>query len=312
MHEALFAQIQKIGLVPVVKIDDANKAEGLAKALIDGGLPCAEVTFRTDAAAEAIRRITKAYPEMLVGAGTVINVEFAKEAVAAGATFLVSPGFNPEVVDWCIANDVPIVPGVCTPSDIEAGLARGLSTLKFFPAEVNGGVSMLRNFAGPFPNVSFMPTGGISAKNVTEYAKQRNVLAVGGSWMVNAALIDAEDWEAITALSAEAVATLQGLKLEQIGIKAASEAEVKRTVALLEAIGIEGLASEQVAVYAGSKSEKGFLLFSCINAERTQAYLLNRGFTVDEKSVERDASGAITSFGCKEDLAGFTLRLTTL
>ncbi len=311
MHTALFEKIEKIGLVPVVKIDDASKAEGLAKALIDGGLPCAEVTFRTDAAAEAIGRITKAYPEMLVGAGTVINVEFAKQAVAAGATFIVSPGFNPEVVDWCIANNVPIVPGVCTPSDIEAGLARGLSTLKFFPAEASGGVNMLRNFAGPFPNVTFMPTGGINVKNATDYAAQRNVLAVGGSWMVNAALIEAEDWPAISALCRDAVATLQGLKLARIGIGTATEEEAKRVATLLEAVGIAGLLDEQVEVYASDMSTKGYLGFSCINAERSAAYLVDRGFTIEESSIQRNAAGKLLSCSFAEDLGGFTLRIFT-
>ncbi|MFA6784812.1 MAG: bifunctional 4-hydroxy-2-oxoglutarate aldolase/2-dehydro-3-deoxy-phosphogluconate aldolase, partial [Sphaerochaeta sp.] len=205
MHEELFSQIHNIGLVPVVKIDDASKAEGLAGALIKGGLPCAEVTFRTAAAEEAIKRISKAYPEMLVGAGTVINLEYAKKAVAAGAKFIVSPGFNPTVVDWCLENNIPVVPGVCTPSDIEQGLARGLTTLKFFPAEVSGGVDMLKNLAGPFPQLMFMPTGGISLANLASYAKQSNVLAVGGSWMVKADLIESESWDAISQICSEAV-----------------------------------------------------------------------------------------------------------
>ena len=195
MYDTILSKFQQIGIVPVVKIDDATKAEGLAKAMLDGGIPCIEITFRTAAAEEAIKRVTKAYPEMLVGAGTVINVEFAEKAVAAGAKFIVAPGFNPSVVDWCIERNVPVLPGVCTPSDIEAGLSRGLSTLKFFPAEASGGVNMLKNFAGPFPNLTFIPTGGIGLHNILDYAKQPNILAVGGSWMVKPELIEAEDWQ---------------------------------------------------------------------------------------------------------------------
>ena len=237
MHENLFSQFSTIGIVPVVKIDDATKAVGLAKAMIAGGIPIAEITFRTAAAAEAIALVTKAVPEMLVGAGTVTNVEFAKQAVAAGAQFIVSPGFNPSVVDWCLENNIPIVPGVCTPSDIEAGLSRGLTTLKFFPAEASGGVNMLKNFAGPFPNLTFMPTGGINLANITDYAKQSNVLSVGGSWMVKPDLIENEDWPAITKLCSDSVSAIQGLEFAHVGINNKNKEEAEKAIALFQTLG---------------------------------------------------------------------------
>jgi len=317
MHEALFEQIHTIGLVPVVKIDDASKAEGLAGALIAGGLPCAEVTFRTQAAEEAIKRITKAYPEMLVGAGTVTNLEYAKKAVAAGAKFLVSPGFNPTVVDWALENNVPIVPGVCTPSDIEAGISRGLTTLKFFPAEVSGGVDMLKNFAGPFPDLLFMPTGGISTKNLASYARQPNVLAVGGSWMVKADLIEAEDWQAIEDLSREAVRTLQGLEFAHMGINNQDAAEAEKTIKGLEALGMvkkSGSSSTFLDTtievlpkqYLG---KMGHIGFRCFSIERTLSYLSQFGFSVNEETIAHDAKGKIKVCYLEQELSGFAVHL---
>lgn len=317
MHEALFEQIHKIGLVPVVKIDDAGKAVGLAKAMVKGGLPCAEVTFRTAAAEEAIKQITAAVPEMLVGAGTVTNLDFAKKAVAAGAKFIVSPGFNPTVVDWCLENNVPIVPGVCTPSDIEAGLSRGLSTLKFFPAEVSGGVEMLKNLAGPFPNLMFMPTGGINPANLASYAKQSNVLAVGGSWMVKPELIEAEDWPAITKLCSDAVAAVQGLEFAHVGINNKNKDEAEKAIALLETFGMvrkDGRSSTFMdttievlpIVFRG---EMGHLGFRCLSVERTMSYLATKGLTVNEETIAKDDKGRIKSCYFNETASGFALHL---
>lgn len=317
MHEALFEKIHKIGLVPVVKIDDATKAVGLARAMVKGGLPCAEVTFRTAAAEQAIKQITQAVPEMLVGAGTVINLDFAKKAVAAGAKFIVSPGFNPAVVDWCLQNNIPIVPGVCTPSDIEAGLSRGLSTLKFFPAEVSGGVEMLKNLAGPFPNLMFMPTGGISLANLASYAKQSNVLAVGGSWMVKSELIESEDWDAISNLCKEAVVALQGLEFAHLGINNENAEEAEKTIAALEAFGMVKKVGNSstflnTAVEVLPKmyyGKNGHLGFKCFDIERTLAYLGRYGFTVKEETITRDAKGKIKVCYIQQEFSGFAVHL---
>ena len=203
MNEVL-KKIGEIGIIPVVVLDDANDAEPLAKALIDGGLPCAEVTFRTAAAEEAIRKMSTAYPDLFVGAGTVLTVEQVNRAVNAGAKFIVSPGLNPEVVKYCVQRGIPVCPGTCTPSDIEQALALGLDVVKFFPAEPAGGLGFIKAIAAPYTGVKFMPTGGISAKNVREYLAYDRILACGGSWMVKKDLVQAGDFEKITELVREA------------------------------------------------------------------------------------------------------------
>jgi 2-dehydro-3-deoxyphosphogluconate aldolase/(4S)-4-hydroxy-2-oxoglutarate aldolase len=179
----ILARLKELRIVPVITIEDAADAEPLAAALVEGGLPCAEITFRTAAAGEAIRRIADSHPELLVGAGTVLSPKQAAEAKAAGAKFVVSPGFNPAVVDACREQGVPVFPGVCTPTEVEAALAKELRVLKFFPAEPAGGLSFLKAIAAPYTMVSFIPTGGINAANVGAYLAFRAVVACGGSWM---------------------------------------------------------------------------------------------------------------------------------
>ena len=202
-------KLAEIGIIPVIKIDDAEKAVPLAKALRDGGLPAAEVTFRTAAAEEAIRRIAAEVPDVCLCAGTVLNVETAKRAVEAGATAIVSPGTNPEVVQWCLENNVPVIPGCATPTEVEACMRMGLDFVKLFPAEVVGGVGMLKALAGPYGQMKFMPTGGVSPENVGNYLALKNVVCCGGSWMVPAKLLDAEDYAGIEALAREAAAILK-------------------------------------------------------------------------------------------------------
>ncbi len=203
MNEVL-EQFAKYGVVPVVVLDDAKDALPLADALLEGGLPLAEVTFRTDAAEESIRQMTKQHPEMLIGAGTVLSAEQANRAVSAGAKFIVSPGTNPEVVEFCLDNNIPVTPGVCTPSEVEAGLGFGLDVLKFFPAEQAGGVAFIKAISAPYRNVKFMPTGGISPSNLKDYLSCPAVLACGGSWMVKGQLIKDGNFAEITRLCREA------------------------------------------------------------------------------------------------------------
>jgi len=204
--------LSETGLVPVVTIEDPYKAVPLARALAAGGLPCVEVAFRTAEASESIRRIAAEVPGITVGAGTVLSIALAEKALDAGAQFVVTPGFNPAVVDWCLAAGLPIIPGVNNPTGVEAAMEKGLSRLKFFPAEVSGGTGMLKALSGPYPMVSFMPTGGIGPDNLAAYMKLNNVLTVGGSWMVTRELIDREDWKGITVLVEEAVANVQALR----------------------------------------------------------------------------------------------------
>lgn len=202
----MIGTLKKIGIVPVVKINRAETAVGLAKALCKGGLPAAEITFRTDAAEEAIRLIVQEVPEVFVCAGTVLNVENAEKAVKAGAKAIISPGTNLEVVRWCVNHSVPVIPGCATPTEVEACMREGLELVKLFPAEVVGGVKMLKALAGPYASMTFMPTGGISTKNVGEYLALKNVAACGGSWIVPEKLLDEERYEEIEALAREAAA----------------------------------------------------------------------------------------------------------
>ncbi len=196
-----------LGIVPVVRVETPADGVALARALLAGGLPCAEVTFRTQAAADAIRQMTAAVPEVVVGAGTVVSVDQARQAVDAGARFIVSPGFGPKVVEWCLEAGVPVLPGVATPSDILQALDHGLMILKFFPAESLGGIPTLEAIAAPFVGVRFVPTGGITAANLTAYLKLPAVFAVGGSWLVAPKLIAAGRFDEITRLTQEAVST---------------------------------------------------------------------------------------------------------
>ena len=199
------ARLAELRVVPVVTIDDAADAAGLAGALADGGLPIAEITFRTDAAAEAIAAIRAARPDVLVGAGTVLDAATVDRAMAAGAHFIVAPGHNPAVVAYALSRGVSVVPGVVTPSEIEAAMSQGLRVLKFFPAEASGGPAYLSAVRATYPMVRFMPTGGINPGNMAGYLSLQNVIAVGGTWIATADAIRDQRWQEITDLAARAV-----------------------------------------------------------------------------------------------------------
>jgi 2-dehydro-3-deoxyphosphogluconate aldolase/(4S)-4-hydroxy-2-oxoglutarate aldolase len=198
-----------LGLIPVVKIDAAKDAVNLGQALIEGGLPCAEVTFRTDQAEQAIELIAKHLPEVLLGAGTVLTIEQAERAVDLGARYIVAPGFNPKVVDWCLENGVPVIPGVATPTEIEMALNSGVHVLKFFPAQAMGGIEMLEAIAAPYKAARFIPTGGIGPLNLADFLKMPMVLACGGSWIVKESLISSGDFVEIARLTKQALEIVQ-------------------------------------------------------------------------------------------------------
>jgi 2-dehydro-3-deoxyphosphogluconate aldolase/(4S)-4-hydroxy-2-oxoglutarate aldolase len=203
-----FNHALQMKIIPVVAIHDADHADALADALLQGGLPCAEITFRTQAAAQVIRRMARR-GDILVGAGTVLTIDQVKLAVDAGAAFMVAPGLNPKVVGYCLEQNIPMAPGVATPTDIEGALDMGLSILKYFPAEAFGGLSTLKAISAPYQNVSFIPTGGINAKNVGAYLSHPKVAACGGSWMVTSALIADRKFDEITRLVREAVTLIK-------------------------------------------------------------------------------------------------------
>ena len=198
-------KLEQFGIVPVVVLDDSKDAAPLAKALCDGGLACAEVTFRTDAAEESIRIMTSEYPDMVVGAGTVLTTEQVDRAVSAGAKFIVSPGLNPKVVKYCLEKNIPVTPGVVTPSEMEQAIELGLEVVKFFPAEPSGGLAMIKAVAAPYTMLKFMPTGGINPQNITPYLQYNKIIACCGSWMVKGSLVEAGEFDKIEAMTKEAV-----------------------------------------------------------------------------------------------------------
>ena len=205
-------KIEEFGVVPVVVLNDAKDAAPLAKALCEGGLPCAEVTFRTDAAEESIRIMATEFPEMVIGAGTVLTIEQVDRAVGAGAKFIVSPGFDPEIVDYCISKGIVVLPGCITPSEVAQAVKRGLEVVKFFPAEQFGGIATIKALAAPYTGVRFMPTGGISAKNLADYLGFKKIVACGGSWMVKGDMVAAGEFDKIKEMTAEAVALVKNIR----------------------------------------------------------------------------------------------------
>ena len=204
-ESTVLGTLGEIGLVPVVTIDRADRAEGLGAALLAGGLPCAEITFRTPVAAAVIRALTDAYPDMLIGAGTVMTVDQAEAAATAGSRFIVTPGFDDDVVDWCLAHDMPVTPGVMTPTEINKAVRTGLRLLKFFPAEAAGGIRALSAIGAAYPDVEFMPTGGIGRDDLAAYLQLPMVAACGGSWVTPRAAIERGDFPAIERLATAAV-----------------------------------------------------------------------------------------------------------
>ena len=208
----MMQQLKKIGIIPVVVLNDVKDALPLGECLMEGGLPCAEVTFRTAAAEESIRQMAKKFPDMIIGAGTVLTTEQANRAIDAGAKFVVSPGFNPKVTEYVLKKGVPMTPGVCTPTEIEAAMSLGLDVLKFFPAEPSGGLGMIKAVCAAYVTLQIMPTGGINANNVRDYLKYDKIVACGGSWMVNGKLIAEGKFDEIETLVREAASIVKEIR----------------------------------------------------------------------------------------------------
>lgn len=311
-------KLYDIGLIPVIKIDDPEAAVPLARALCDGGLPAAEITFRTACAADAIRRITEAFPDMLVGAGTVLTTEQADAAVAAGAKFIVSPGLNPRVVSHCIERGIPMLPGCSSPSDIETALELGLDTVKFFPAEAAGGLPMLKAMSAPYGNVRFMPTGGINETNLLSYLKFGKIIACGGSFMVKDDLIRARDFEAITALTRQAVASMLGLSFQHVGMNCENQEEAARGARMLSAMFGFPITETSKGYFAGENFELlnshvrgkyGHIAIRTNFVDRAMAYFRRMGFEFDESTVTYDAQGKPKFAYFKDEICGFAFHL---
>lgn len=314
----ILEKISKIGLVPVIKIDDAKKAVPLVSALKKGGIPVAEVTFRTACAAEAIRNIAKAEPSVLVGAGTVITVEQVKAAVDAGAKYIISPGFDPEVVAYCVENNIPVTPGCSNASEVSTATKMGLEVVKFFPAEAAGGLKVLKALAGPFPNMRFIPTGGISPANLGDYLAFKKVIACGGSWMVPTEMIENEDWDGITALAKEAVLKMLDIKFRHIGINSDSEDEAVCNAQRFAALTGGAVKDGSKSLFAGEAFEimkyqgmgkHGHIALSVTDVDRAVTFFTSQGFEFDETSAKFNDDGKCKFIYFKDEIGGFAVHL---
>ncbi len=311
-------RMYEIGIIPVIAMDDANLAVPLAEALVKGGIPAAEVTFRTAAGEEAIRQMAQNCPEILVGAGTILNVEQCQRAVAAGARFIVSPGFNQEVVDYCVQNDIPIFPGCVNASDMTRACNSGLEIVKFFPAEASGGLNMIKNLAPVFPKLSFMPTGGVSTKNLLTYLSYDRIIGCGGTWMVKKDLIEGQKWDEITAICRDAVKTMLGLHVKHVGINCADDAETAKTAqTLCTLFGLEYKDGPK-SVFCGAelecmkgcgRGEKGHIAIGANNVDRAIAKLAAQGVAFDESTRKIDGKGRTTFIYLQDEIAGFAFHL---
>lgn len=315
---SVLLNIQKMGIVPVVKLDNVADAEPLAKALCDGGLPCAEVTFRTDAAEEAIRVMTTKFPHMLVGAGTVLTTEQVDRAVNAGATFIVSPGLNPKIVKYCVDKGIPITPGCTNPSDVEQAIELGLDVVKFFPAEAAGGLNMIKSMAAPYVNMKFMPTGGINAKNLTTYLDFNKIIACGGSWMVSDDLVKAGDFDKIRDITREAVNLMLGFQLAHVGINATNEGEADGVATSFEKLFGFTKNVGNSSIFAGSAIEvmktpylgaNGHIAVRTNYIERAIYHLEMQGFTFDMETAKYDAKGNMVAVYLNGEIGGFAVHL---
>ena len=310
----------KYGLVPVVVLDHADDAIPLGEALEAGGLPIMEVTLRTEAGLESIRRIRAAKPDYLLGAGTVLTLDQCKASVEAGASYIVSPGFNKEIVEWCLENKVDVLPGCVTPTEITMALSYGLKVLKFFPASVYGGAAGLKALYAPFQStgVKFVPTGGVSLTNMGEYADKPFLHAIGGSWLTPKDLIEKGDYAKITRITKDSIMQLLGFELGHLGINLDSPEEANRVGALFEnAFGwsqkfgdISIFAGSGIeAMYAKGNGDMGHIAVRTNSVDRALFYLEKKGFKADESTFKYKGGRLIFAY-VAQDFGGFALHLS--
>ena len=306
------------GLVPVIAIDDANDAVPLCKALADGGLPVAEITFRTAAAEEAIRRVHEALPDVLLCAGTVLTTDQVDRAVNAGASAIVSPGLNPEVVRYCISRNIPVCPGTANPSDLEVALSLGLKAVKVFPAEAIGGIKLIKSMSAPYGDLRFMPTGGINENNMLDYLAFDKILCCGGSWMVPKDAIAAHDWAKITSLTRSAVDKMLGLELRHVGINSGNPEQAMKDAKLLSALLGWEIKDGNSSTFCGTGFEMmkkpfrgthGHIAIGTTNVARAKWHLEQRGFEFEDESTASVKNGKMIAIYLKDEIAGFAVHL---
>ena len=311
-------KVYQIGIIPVIAFNSVEEALPLCKALADGGLPAAEVTFRTACAEECIKLIHEQMPEMLLGAGTVLTKDQADRAMAAGASFIVAPGFDPEVCRHVIDKGGIMMPGTCSAGEMQQAMNLGCEALKFFPAEANGGVGMLKNIGAALKSAKWMCTGGVNAKNVNDYLNYDQIIAVGGTWMCKNDVIKAKDWDKITAMCKEAVDTMLGLRLVHIGINTENEDEAKATANALASLLNMKVTPGNSSIFVGNKEfeimkkpgrgKNGHIAIGCNNVDRAIYHLSRRGvkFDLESKGVK---DGKTMSCYMADEIGGFAIHL---
>jgi len=315
--DEILERIGELGIVPVVKIEKAEDALPLGKALIDGDLPIAEITFRTSAAEESIKTLTRGLPNLLVGAGTVLTVEQAKKAVSAGAKFIVSPGFNPRVVDYCIENSIPVTPGINNPTQIEMALERGIEVVKFFPAEASGGLPLLKSMSAPYTGIKFIPTGGINQNNLCSYLSNNKVHACGGSWMVKPELISSGNFDEISRLTREAVAIMLGFEFAHLGINEGTKDKALNSANLLSRLFYLPIKEGTSSIFAGpgfeviknrSLGKHGHIAIATNDIHRAIIYLKMKGISILPQTA-KEKEGKLKAIYLDQEISGFAIHL---
>ncbi len=314
----IFERIGEYGIVPLVTLDDPNDAVPLARALVEGGIPIAEVTFRTAAGGESIKRMAKEVPEIIVGSGTVHTVDQAKETVDNGGKFVITPGFNAKVVEWCVNNNVPVCPGTVVPSDIEEAMNYGLKVVKFFPAEAYGGVNTIKNLAAPFSGIKFVPTGGVGLHNLRDYLDLPNVAAVGGSFVPPAKMVKEKDWEGIVKTCKEINNKVFDFTVGHVGINANTADNATKVTDRIAELFESDKRETPIAFFSGNLVEvmkvpfvgtHGHICVDTCDLKRAMAMLERKGVEFDEENRFFDAKGNLVTAYMKEEIGGFAFHI---
>lgn len=310
--------ISDIGFVPLIVLENEDDAVPLGKALVSGGIPVAEVTFRTPAALKTIEAVSRQVPEILVGAGTVHSIEQAKSAVEAGAKFIVTPGLNLKVIAWCKEHGIDIIPGAVTPSDLENALEVGITTCKFFPAEAYGGIKALKALAGPYKGIKFMPTGGINENNMLDYLALENVIAVGGSFMAPDKLVKEKQWDQIALRCRESVNKMLGFSLLHVGINTEDSEDALNTAQRFSSLFSLPVTEYPGAFFAGNMVEftkgkflgkNGHIAILTNNIDRAVSYFTRKGIVFNMETAHHDGNGRLVTIYFKDEIGGFAIHL---
>ena len=318
MKNDIFNRIETLGVLPELTLRDAIDAIPIGRAISDGGISMAEVTFRTDAAEDSIRLMANAIPDMLIGAGTVLTREQVDAAVSAGAQFIVSPGINEEVVRYCQEKEIPIIPGVSTPTDIETALRLGLSLVKFFPAESNGGIRALRAMSEPYPGLKFMPSGGLNEDNVADYLRSNKVLAVAGNWMATPQMILFGDMEGIKNRCARAVRLMLGFSFDHVGLNFPKIEEAENAAKEVARLFDEDMYEDPDGFFVGNFFQSvrpggpgtyGHVACRTYHLGRAIAFMKEKGLTFDNPYARYDQDGNLVSVFSDQEISGLALLL---